>query len=83
MNPLPVDVEAGKTYWWCRCGLAAQQPFCDGSHKGGDSSPLKFTPVHGGRIWLCACKRTATPPYCDGSHAREAAGRADAAPRTK
>jgi CDGSH-type Zn-finger protein len=31
--PSPVDVEAGKAYWWCSCGKSAKQPFCDGSHK--------------------------------------------------
>ena len=32
--PCPVNVEAGKTYAWCSCGLSKNQPFCDGSHKG-------------------------------------------------
>ena len=31
--PIPVEVEAGKDYWWCSCGLSKNQPFCDGSHK--------------------------------------------------
>ena len=31
--PYPVEVEAGKTYFWCACGRSANQPFCDGSHK--------------------------------------------------
>ena len=29
-----VNVEAGKSYWWCACGRSKSQPFCDGSHKG-------------------------------------------------
>ena len=25
---MPVEVEAGKTYYWCACGRSARQPFC-------------------------------------------------------
>ena len=32
-RPIPVKVEAGKSYWWCACGRSKSQPFCDGSHK--------------------------------------------------
>ena len=32
--PFPVQVEAGRSYWWCACGRSKTQPFCDGSHKG-------------------------------------------------
>ena len=32
-QPIPIEVEAGKSYWWCACGLSKTQPFCDGSHK--------------------------------------------------
>ena len=33
-GPMPVKVEAGKTYFWCACGKSRKQPFCDGAHKG-------------------------------------------------
>ena len=32
-EPIMVEVESGKDYWWCACGLSKNQPFCDGSHK--------------------------------------------------
>jgi CDGSH-type Zn-finger protein len=67
-NPLPIDVKAGQTYWWCRCGLSKQQPFCDGSHKGGKFAPVKYVAAEDRKVWFCACKRTCSPPLCDGSH---------------
>jgi CDGSH-type Zn-finger protein len=67
-TPFPVDVEAGKTYWWCTCGRSASQPFCDGSHKGTGFTPLRFECEQNERKWFCGCKRTAMAPFCDGSH---------------
>ena len=66
--PIKVDVEAGKSYFWCACGQSKNQPFCDGSHKGGPFSPVKFTVAAAEKKWLCGCKRTAGQPFCDGSH---------------
>ncbi|MDP9064410.1 MAG: CDGSH iron-sulfur domain-containing protein [Pseudomonadota bacterium] len=68
MTPIAIDVEAGQTYWWCRCGRSRQQPWCDGTHKGGDVFPLKYVATETGRIWFCTCKQTSTPPLCDGTH---------------
>ena len=67
-QPRVVELEAGKSYYWCACGKSGQQPFCDGSHKDGPFIPRKFTAEKTGQAYLCLCKRTKNPPYCDGSH---------------
>ena len=66
--PVKVSLEEGKDYWYCTCGLSANQPFCDGSHKGSSFAPKKFTAEKSGDAWLCQCKQTKNAPYCDGSH---------------
>ena len=66
--PITVDVEAGKSYWWCACGLSKKQPFCDGSHKVTSFTPIEFKPTTSEKVWFCACKRSGKKPMCDGSH---------------
>ncbi len=66
--PITVDVEAGKIYWWCACGLSKKQPFCDGSHKVTSFTPIEFKPTTSEKVWFCACKRSGKKPMCDGSH---------------
>ncbi len=67
-KPKPVSLKAGETVWWCTCGRSANQPFCDGSHKGSEFTPLKFTAEKDDRYFFCQCKQTVAPPLCDGSH---------------
>ncbi len=67
-GPLGVEVEAGKTYFWCTCGKSATQPFCDGAHKGSSFTPLKYTATESKKIFFCGCKETNNAPLCDGSH---------------
>lgn len=67
-EPIAVEVEAGKTYWWCTCGRSQNQPFCDGSHKPTDFVPRGWDAPKTGRVFFCTCKRTGKPPLCDGSH---------------
>ena len=68
--PYPVDVEAGKTYWWCACGLSKKQPFCDGSHTGTGLTPLAYEATESKTLWFCGCKATANKPLCDGAHTK-------------
>jgi CDGSH-type Zn-finger protein len=72
--PIGVDVEAGRTYFWCACGGSKTQPFCDGTHKGTTFSPVKWTALESKRMSFCACKRTHGAPLCDGTHKSVAAG---------
>ena len=67
-TPYSVQVEAGKSYFWCACGKSAKQPFCDGSHKGSDFTPVKYQAEKDRTVFFCGCKHTHKQPLCDGSH---------------
>ncbi len=68
-KPCLVSLNPGSTYFWCTCGRSSKQPFCDGSHRGSEFQPLKFTATPEDReTLLCGCKHTRTPPFCDGAH---------------
>jgi CDGSH-type Zn-finger protein len=67
-SPATVELEEGKTYAWCACGLSKNQPFCDGSHQATDITPKVFVAEKSGTQYLCRCKSTKNAPYCDGSH---------------
>jgi len=68
--PYEEELEAGKKYAWCRCGLSSKQPFCDGAHSTTEFKPLIFTAEKAGTNWLCGCKQTAGEPFCDGTHGK-------------
>lgn len=67
-SPFAVELQKGKTYAWCACGLSKNQPFCDGSHKTTEMKPQVFTAEKDGTQYLCGCKHTKSAPFCDGSH---------------
>ena len=66
--PYEVEVEKGKSYWWCACGRSQNQPFCDGSHNGTEFTPVEYTAKRDRTVYFCGCKRTANKPLCDGAH---------------
>ncbi len=67
-TPFAVEVQQGKDYWWCACGRSANQPFCDGSHKVTDITPLKYSATENKTVWFCGCKASGNKPMCDGTH---------------
>ena len=66
-SPYAVELAPGD-YWWCACGQSKKQPFCDGSHKGTEFTPLKFTVTAAEKKFLCGCKASKNKPFCDGTH---------------
>ena len=66
--PKKVELEAGKKYAYCTCGLSHMQPFCDGKHKGTEYTPIVFEVEEAKEVHLCQCKKTGNAPYCDGAH---------------
>jgi len=76
-TPYKIEVEAGKKYYWCSCGLSAVQPFCDGSHKAhkneDGSSVMKsvqYVASENQTVYFCGCKHIKNGIFCDGTHAK-------------
>ncbi len=67
--PIETEVEEGKTYFWCACGRSGNQPFCDGSHKGTEFTPIQYAAAKSEKVFFCCCKNSANAPLCDGTHA--------------
>ena len=41
-KPIKVELKKGEEQYWCACGLSKNQPYCDGSHRTTDITPVKF-----------------------------------------
>lgn len=67
-TPIMVEVEEGKSYWWCACGRSQNQPYCDGSHAPTDFVPVEYVAERSRKLYFCACKKTTRAPLCDGTH---------------
>ncbi len=67
-NKPQVCEEKAGSYYWCACGKSKKQPFCDGSHKGSEFSPIKVNLPEDKKVAWCMCKQSTNPPFCDGSH---------------
>ncbi|MBU1098674.1 MAG: CDGSH iron-sulfur domain-containing protein [Bacteroidetes bacterium] len=65
--PFVSNVKPGK-YFWCACGKSQNQPFCDGSHKGSEFSPIAVEITEEKKVAWCGCKHSGNKPFCDGSH---------------
>ncbi len=51
-EPIAVEVDAGKIYWWCPCGRSKSQPFCDGSHRVTTFEPIEYKPAKSGKLFF-------------------------------
>lgn len=67
-SPYAVDIEGGKSYWWCSCGKSAKQPFCDGSHQGSSFTPVEYKAEETKTAYFCGCKQSGNGVMCDGAH---------------
>jgi len=67
-KPFVMKIEPGN-YAWCACGQSDNQPYCDGSHKGTEFTPIVERIEETKRVAWCGCKHSGDKPYCDGTHA--------------
>ena len=67
-KPTGIEIKSGEEYYWCACGQSKNQPFCDGSHRGTEFTPLHFVADETKTAYLCMCKHSKNSPYCDGTH---------------
>ena len=70
-QPIKVNLDKDRVYFWCACGLSEKQPMCDGSHKGkSDKKSQSFRVEQTKDYYICSCKLTKKPTFCDGSHSK-------------
>ena len=67
-EPYEINIEKGKKYAWCSCGLSNKQPFCDGSHSLTKYKPIIVVAKNNKTVFFCGCKHTKNAPFCDGTN---------------
>lgn len=65
-----VDACAAGKHAWCRCERSATYPYCDGSHRGTEFTPIKIVLEKACTVVWCACGASGNQPFCDGAHTR-------------
>ena len=55
-----LNVISGKSYFLCQCGLSANYPLCDGSHKNTSFSPEKYVATASTSVNVCGCEEFKT-----------------------
>lgn len=68
-GPYVVRCEPGK-YAYCRCLQSRTFPYCDGTHRGSEFTPIKIVLEQPTTVAWCCCGQSKNLPFCDGSHAR-------------
>ncbi|GAB4178578.1 MAG: hypothetical protein Tsb0017_18770 [Geothermobacteraceae bacterium] len=63
--PIRITLDPG-VYYRCTCGRSSHLPFCDESHSGSSSHPIRFELRERQTVYLCACGRSKQQPFCDG-----------------
>ncbi len=68
-GPFVDSCEPGK-HAWCACTRSATYPYCDGTHRGSDVTPIKIVLEKACTVVWCACACSNNKPFCDGTHSR-------------
>lgn len=67
-HPFMIEVKAGDTLYFCKCGKSKNGPYCDGSHKGTGFTPYEVHFERDDIIYACGCQQSGKRPFCDGTH---------------
>jgi CDGSH-type Zn-finger protein len=62
-----LQVQKGRRYLLCTCGLSSKKPLCNGAHAGTGRLPDFHTAETTGTLDVCYCARSSKAPLCDRS----------------